>query len=728
MSISLMNLTGAPSSTNNSPTKPLSLNEGQMVHGQIKKLFPGQMAEVQIGNQKLIAKLEVPMKAGDSYYFQVKSVQPELQLKIISGPTEAAAGKGHQLNKLVEAMQLPKTAEMKELLSFVIKNKIPMTREGMLQAETLLRTVPPKAMKDALTSIQKMAELKLPFTESVFRSILGVESKEGLHSILATLKSLLLSDSSVSPQTKLSIKATLDTLIKPFAEATGSALLGQSIVTLLDRSESADTRFTTIQLLKNASLLPNQASLANLPQLFASLLTEGSQTETGTMQKLRENLNQLMMLPSTAATPILEDLKGVISADKSIQPQSKEALLSIINRAVLAPPSSESITRFVQEFSQAFTKALALNTLDNPFKVVDEPKNQLLQTAQNVHTNLQQLTSALPASINVLLEGLKGIISSEQGLHQKSQEALLSIINRELQTTSSAEKSNRFAQEFSQAFSKAVAEGSVGNAFKMELGAREQLLALLGQNGQPQVTDKLSTLTRNVEGSENPALQKLLQAAEASVATAVDGKAIKDAMQTIIRSLGLNYESVLLRSGPDLGRLAETLKPQLIALMQDQSVSAVVRESAELVVMRMNGPLLLSGENGVQHQLIMQVPLDFFGKKIDATMQWNGRMKDDGKIDPAFARVLFYLDLHSLEKTIVDMQVQNRIVTVTVFNANPSLELLGAPMQEKLKEGLESTGYKLSGIFFGKYEEDEETVNQQRMQKATGDEGVDFLI
>ena len=41
----------------------------------------------------------------------------------------------------------------------------------------------------------------------------------------------------------------------------------------------------------------------------------------------------------------------------------------------------------------------------------------------------------------------------------------------------------------------------------------------------------------------------------------------------------------------------------------------------------------------------MQVPLEFFGKRIDSTLQWNGRMKEDGKIDPDFARILFYLDL-----------------------------------------------------------------------------------
>ena len=39
-------------------SRPLVLNEGQMFHGQIKQLYPGQMAEVQIGGQKMFANLK----------------------------------------------------------------------------------------------------------------------------------------------------------------------------------------------------------------------------------------------------------------------------------------------------------------------------------------------------------------------------------------------------------------------------------------------------------------------------------------------------------------------------------------------------------------------------------------------------------------------------------------------------------------------------------------------
>ncbi len=256
--------------------RPLALNEGQMVHGQIKQLFPGQMAEVQIGGQKVFAKLEVPMKAGDSYYFQVNAVKPELQLKIISGPLQATEGQARQLGGLMDAMQLPKTPEMQALLAFVMKNKIPMTRDSLLEAEALLKGVPPAARNEALASLQKMIELKLPLTENIFRSLLGVETKEGLHSVLTSLRNALALDNTVTPQVKDAILSALEKMAKPFAQATGGALLGQSILTLLDRSAPGEKRFATLQMLKSAGVLPERTSLANLPQVLASLISRES--------------------------------------------------------------------------------------------------------------------------------------------------------------------------------------------------------------------------------------------------------------------------------------------------------------------------------------------------------------------------------------------------------------------------------------------------------------------
>ena len=70
---------------------------------------------------------------------------------------------------------------------------------------------------------------------------------------------------------------------------------------------------------------------------------------------------------------------------------------------------------------------------------------------------------------------------------------------------------------------------------------------------------------------------------------------------------------------------------------------------------------------------------------MDATLQWNGRMKDNGKIDANYARVLFYLQMASMQETVIDMQVQNRVVTVTVFNENSEIQSLAEPLKAALK-------------------------------------------
>ena len=626
--------------TAGSQSRPLVLNEGQLFHGQIKQLFPGQMAEVQIGGQKLYAKLEVPMKAGDSYFFQVSSVKPELQLKIISGPVSGAEGPARQLANLMESMQLPRTTEMQEILSFVLKNKIPMTREGLLAAEALLKSVPATARDEALATIQKMVELKLPFNETVFRALFGVQSKEGLHTVLSAFRGVLTTDLTVSPQLKEAILSALDKAGRPFLQATGGALLGQSLVTILNSNESPDVRFTTLQILKSADLLPERTSLANLQQVLTSLLSEGAGTRSVTTESILSQqpsisslLKQITTSPQAPLNAPLSQLKSLISAETSLSPANKDLLTSLITHALNSQPTAETATKFSREFSLALIRITAETAITSPFQ------------------------------------------SASQGV-----------------------------------------------------GAKEQLLSMLGQPALPEILDKLSTLVRNAEQSNHPAVQKQVQLAETAVATAVDGKAVKEAIQMVVRSFGLNYEAGLLSKDADIGRLSGTLKPQLLALMQNFSVAQSVRESAEMVVTRMNGPLLASSEIGVQHQLVMQVPLEFFGKRIDTTLQWNGRMKEDGKIDSSFARILFYLDLHSLDKTIIDMQVQNKIVTLTVYNSDQDLKLLGSPMQEALRSGLESVGYKLSGVFFKAFNEDEKTVEPTQKQMTSSDQGVDFRI
>lgn len=608
---------------------PLVLNEGQMIHGKIQQLYPGQLAEVQVGHHKMVAKLEVPMRAGDSYYFQVTSVQPEVQLKIIAGPTSAQTDASQQLQNLIQAMQLPKSPEMSSLLEFVLEQKIPISRENILQAVQLLQTMPAGSQQDTLIAIQKMLDLKLPLTENLFQSIVGVETKAGLHATMQSLTSALQNDPSIPAHMRENILQVLAQIRNPLAMSTSTAILGESLNVLLDSEQNAEVRFSALQLLKEAAILPRQASLPNLQQTLA----ESVARRIGFSQALQGNLSPQQ----------LASLTQFVSGLASLTSSQKEGLVMTAR------------TEGMQSFSQAVVQMLGENVAKNPMQSTTQPANQN------------------QASVQAQNQGQSGLMNQ--------------LPNQTAQT----------------------------------------LLSLLNQGEMQQESNKMMTLLQNAEQSNRAIAQQLVQVAESTVSTTIDGKVMKEAMQTIFQSLGMNYESALLGKEAQPERLMQALKPQLLAMLNDPAISANAREIAEQLVVRLNGSPLMSTENGVNHQLVMQLPLEFFGKKIDATLQWSGRLKEDDKIDADFARILFYLNLHSLKETVVDMQVQNRVVTITVFNEDPALQALGQPLQSQLKEGLSSIGYTLSGVFFKGFVS-EEVEHRSVKTKESFEGGLDFRI
>jgi len=152
-----------------SANQPLSLRQDQVFHGTIKQLYPDQMAEVQVGNQKLMAKLEVPLKVGDAHFFQVTATNPQTELKVVTGPMSQAMTPAQQMNQLLETMNLPKSSEMQQVLSHFMKAQLPISKEQLLAAESWMKNLPEGVDKNnALQALQRMVELKMPFNSTVF--------------------------------------------------------------------------------------------------------------------------------------------------------------------------------------------------------------------------------------------------------------------------------------------------------------------------------------------------------------------------------------------------------------------------------------------------------------------------------------------------------------------------------------------------------------------------------
>ncbi len=610
--------------------QPLSLKQGQVFHGNIKKLYPNQTAEVQVGNQKMIAKLEVPLKAGDSHYFQVTSVKPELQLKVVTGAIPQSSSPSVQIQQLMDSLQLPKTPTMQALVQHMVKEQIPLSKDQLVQAEQWIKNLPPQVkLADAMQALQRMSEMKLPFTNEIFRSIISGGDKKGLNTLLDSFKQTLQSDQSLPPAQKAAIQQTLNQITQPLSKELGGTIVGKALETLLSPNSSVSDKSSLLSMLKEVGLVPKQASISNFLNP-PSTTSASSKTESqGTIGQQLIQLHQ--STPSQVQTNV-QALQTSIQQNQLLSNEVKLQLQTQLQRLENTPVNSQAWKTSVKTMTNEIVKAFA----------------SLSQTAP-LQTDVQG--NAPKEHILSLLQSLSGTAPNSKVFHQ---------------LTSLASQSNQIP------------------------------------------------------------VQQVLSQAELAVQSGVNQKTIELAMKQVLQDLGFSYEAKLGQLGSNLTQMSETLKPQLLALLQDPSISMPMKEVADTIITRMNGLQILSGENGPQHQLLMQVPLDFLGKKMDATLQWNGRMKEDGKIDSNYARVMFYLDLNALKETVIDMQVQNRVVTVTIFNENDALQAVAEPFKEALKDGLQALDYKLSGVFMKPFEKQPIPGLDRQHQVPT--QGVDIKI
>ncbi|KGA82780.1 hypothetical protein KQ41_09780 [Lysinibacillus fusiformis] len=609
--------------------QPLALKQGQVFHGTIKKLYPDQMAEIQVGNQKFIAKLEVPLKAGDAHFFQVTGTDPQAELKVVSGPMTPTASPSQQINQLLESMNLPKSAEMQQLLGHFMKAELPISKEQLIQAEMWLKALPEGISKiDALQTIQKMIELKMPMTNEVFQALMSGQKTSGMATIMENFAQLLAKDTVMPEQLKQNLMQQVQAIAKPFEVETGSVVLAKVLENLTNNAATTSEKMQALSILKESGIIPNQATLQNW-----SSMNEGKASQQ--MQQAGQVVQTILTAKPENVAQLIEQLKSWTTNQQFLTNDQKQQINQLIDRFNQLPVTKQTVDIFAKQMQDQLLKAFSQNTSNHLFT-----------------------------------QDIKGLSVKDH---------LLSLL-------------------------------------KQEVASPLQNEALM------------RNLVKNSIASSQPFIQQIVTQADALVQNSMDSKAMEHAMKTVLKNLGISYEATLGNKSADLQMIAHQLKPQLHTLLQETNMTPQLKEAAEMLMTRMNGMQLSSGENGHQHQLIMQVPLEFFGKRMDATLQWNGRMKDDGKIDANYARVLFYLQMASMQETVIDMQVQNRVVTVTVFNENSQIQSLAEPLKAALKIGLAEKNYQLSGVFMKQFDEDLAVKNGPVVEQQEEQSGVDIRV
>ncbi|WP_050181470.1 hypothetical protein [Domibacillus robiginosus] len=414
----------------------------------------------------------------------------------------------------------------------------------------------------------------------------------------------------------------------------------------------------------------------------------------------------------------IEAVRFMLSRHLPITENVFEALLAARSTGSMTEKLGSLQQLLVQNGFQQSTAAAAIDRLLGEAAETFAFKGTANEKAIQLASALQGTdTPEKAAAIRVLGQS----VAANPSLAAQNGEALLAGIAKSTESSlNEAAAELRPVQLLKQALSQLtgspVSEKAV-TAFKQALS----LSVPLGHPERPALMQQLVKLADGLEAGQpisQRAAASLLQLASSAAVSLPDQAAARMAvligadalsfeepsaistLRDAFRFLGVDHEAVL-ASKENAQSVPQTVKQELIKLMSD-TMPAPIKEAAEQMVGRLNAQHILSAESGPVQQLVLQSPLQFGEFTGDVTIKWEGKKKADGKIDADFCRVLFYVEMPRLKQTVIDMQVQNRIVQLHIAAdiPGPLLKKISSPAVGSLKEALEANGYRFSGVSF----------------------------
>src|SRR5690606_7640696 len=126
----------------------------------------------------------------------------------------------------------------------------------------------------------------------------------------------------------------------------------------------------------------------------------------------------------------------------------------------------------------------------------------------------------------------------------------------------------------------------------------------------------------------------------------------------------------------------------------------------------------------------MQIPIPKELADNDAVLRFESKNKN-GQVDEDYCRIIFYLQLKKLRETVIDVNIQNRVINIAVYNETHISQNQLSPYIALLKQQLEAKNYKLSSVKWiseTKKNAQKKAVDDIFLQPIAGYKGVDIKI
>ena len=638
-----------------------SLKSGQILFGKVNKIFPNQTAEVQIGQQKMIAHLDVPLQVGERYWLKVQPNEGQVVLKVLDSPNVNFSNVKGAAAQLLVHLGVQSEPESVKLAEFLLRNQFPVTKETFSSALQWIKAA--DTIESGLSVIKTILTQQLPFVKDVFFALSEQARNEPFHKLLSGLQQQLM-ENGADTKTVVQLKGVLESLHITKQDQLQQTGLQRLIATWLDSESTRDMKSGAFSLLQKSGFVPIGISETEfLKRIVAKSIMMPESLKTSTANKLQQGLQ---LLASAA--------NGTLGQAENIE----ASLTNLWGRADIGMKGSAVPMGGMQPIGISIDERPGLNfrLLENTFGgIPSEMKTgafTMLQTTGNQRTN-GEMDQQQPVFTKEIINHTSRLL--ERALAEVSASGKMTTVNPEVDEIL-IQLNKMVGQDVE-------SKGKVGDF----------LLQAFKETPEASLTIKPERIVLShlmYEGFQSNDF--------------TNGTAVAQQLKEWTKMLGLQLENVLANlSGGGTEALTEdleTLKPLLLKLLNEQHPS-VVKDMAEQLLNRLTAQQVLSQDNGPMQNILLTLPLNLGSFQTDLTLQWSGRKTKDGKIDPDYCRILFYLELENLHETVIDMQIQNRVIKVTVNNEkNEAIEAVASNYLDVLKDKLQVMDYKLSGVLF----------------------------
>lgn len=716
----------------------LQLREGQIVEGKVEQLYTDDKAKVRIGHSTLIAQLETALSVGKSYYFQVNEKNDQVYLQVVQGD---GINRTADLDALLAKLQIKSSKVNRQFVNELISRGIPFNRSELEQALQILNN---QSNKDVAREVlNKMFYAKLPITENVFQALATFNATDFSTMLQDVYRSLQQNGSNVTSE-----EVKLMELIQSF----------------IHRPQSVDVTFNQLLL----------SQVKNEHQLFAILQMMGffdhnvsrEQVITYLENYIQSNGNSPFPLQQVNNKTQLQQLMSEMKTDITILLHQQSAITRIaltlfnmyhhIQLALLNEKEFSSLIKMLEQELIPLLPEKMGQQLGNELKkltIHDQKQlSNMLKTLANhqIYTrladfsnNTKQMMLENTSSSFHLKEGTSSILNE---VFLQSEQSALSLIQQELAITKAI---NQLMHTH-----RAIQDGSMNRQeFTSLFRAIEQEIFPLLPN---QMVEQVALILERFTVKNQSSLLHFLQAlasndfytnianqiqAMSQVETTQEQPSVPIQQQLLaqitqyMQSIGLTMEYDMMQAmqTADKNNLnalnqTDTIKSLLLHLIQQGGQQ---NKQIQQLVHFINGLQLHTlTETNQMLQAQLYIPGNPFSLNDDIFMKFESKKTDNEQIDADYCRIMFMLNLEQLQETLVDMQVQKRIITVTIFN-DIVREVVGMEsMKQRMRNNLQEINYQLSTVDWKPLSKQMEAPsrNQPKQNLPYEQEGFDLKI